>query len=69
MSPATETGFEDVDTEVLRNLWLAKWGSEPVAATSLCGGVTKLEVELEVRGELRNAHHNNTCALRPHANN
>ena len=35
------TGFEDVDTEVLRNLWMAKFGSR---------GITFLQLA-EVRGE------------------
>ena len=41
LPPVSKTGFEDVATEVLRNLWMAKFGSR---------GITFLQLA-EVRGE------------------
>lgn len=69
MSPATETGFEDAETEVLRNLWLAKWGSEPVPHRVLYWGTGGLEVELDNREQFVLNNDNNTWTLKPNANN
>lgn len=69
MSPVTETGFEDAETEVLRNLWLAKWGSEPVPYRDLYWGIGGLEAELDNREQFVLNNDNNIWTLKPNANN
>lgn len=68
MSPATETGFEDAETEVLRNMWLARWGSEPVTIERVYEDLALVNEAL-VRDVAEYNPHNDTWTLKPNANN
>lgn len=54
--------------ELTRNMWLARWGSEPVTIERVYEDLALANAAL-VRDVAEYHPHNDTWTLRPHANN
>ena len=56
MQPRSHTGFEDVDTETLRNLWMVRFGSRGITMRQLYDvrgeDINMVAQELYYRGEV-----------------